>query len=149
MAKSPDEFIEDLFRQDNPEEEFYPGSKRRRREKTEPKRMDSAGIYGDHPWDHRPLRLMVDGVEHEFFTIGALAQALNRRPVTIRSWEAKGVMPKARFRDRRSRRVYSRRQVEGLIQIAKEEGVLDFDVRPDRIPVSFTEKVTKLWTLPL
>ena len=31
----------------------------------------------------------------EFFDIGALAEALGRKPVTIRSWEDKKIIPKA------------------------------------------------------
>lgn len=143
----PDEFIEELFRSEQEDEERYPGSRQRRRERPRPE--PRTGVYGDEPWDHRPLKLIVGGVEHEFFTIGDVAKALNRKPVTIRSWERKGVMPKARFRDKRQRRLYSRRQIEGLIEIAESEAVLFFDVRPDNIPVTFTEKVLELWKEPL
>src|SRR5690348_4515453 len=77
-------------------------------------------------------RMMVGSRELEFFTIGDLARALNRKPVTIRKWEAEGVIPKAVYikpseiKDKRGiRRLYYREQVEGLVGIAREEGVLE------------------------
>lgn len=67
----------------------------------------------------------------ELFTISQLAEALNRRPVTIRTWEQKGIIPKATYvkpginKDPRGRRrLYSRAQVEALVTIAAEEGLL-------------------------
>jgi hypothetical protein len=40
----------------------------------------------------------INGEEIRMFTIGALSKALNRKPITIRSWEHKGWIPKANFR---------------------------------------------------
>jgi hypothetical protein len=73
----------------------------------------------------------IQGVETELFSITDLASALNRKPVTIRKWEAEGHIPKATFskpganRDVRGRRrLYSRPQVEALVRIAGEEKIL-------------------------
>lgn len=67
----------------------------------------------------------------ELFTISDVAELLNRRPVTIRKWEEKGIIPKATFakpganKDPRGRRrLYSREQVTALVQIAEAEGIL-------------------------
>lgn len=67
----------------------------------------------------------------ELFTISDVAELLNRKPVTIRKWEEKGVIPKATYskpganKDPRGRRrLYSREQVVALIQIAEAEGIL-------------------------
>lgn len=75
-------------------------------------------------------KMWVEGREIEFFTIGDLARCLNRQPVTMRKWESDGVIPKATYikpskvKDSRGlRRLYSREQIEGLVQIAREEGV--------------------------
>ena len=38
-------------------------------------------------------RYIVDGVERRFFTIGAVAEAVNRSPETVRRWERLGVIP--------------------------------------------------------
>lgn len=89
-------------------------------------------------WDSHPLMRFVNGVEYEFFQVGALAEALGRQPVTIRSWETKGLLPGTPFRSAmpsrsplatlgktaKGRRLYLRAQIEGILQIASEEGVI-------------------------
>jgi hypothetical protein len=77
-------------------------------------------------------KMRVGTRELEFYTIGDLARALNRKPVTIRKWESEGVIPKAvyilpsKIDDKRGvRRLYSREQVEGLMLVAREEGVFE------------------------
>ncbi len=71
--------------------------------------------------------MKVNGVDRQFFTVGELAKALNRRPVTIRMWESKGWIPKAKYRTPapkaeqipgkalKGRRLYSLEQVEFLL----------------------------------
>ena len=73
----------------------------------------------------------IGGRQTELFTITQLAQVLNRKPVTIRKWEQQGYIPKATFvkpganQDPRGRRrLYSRAQVEALVRVAQEEGIL-------------------------
>ena len=86
---------------------------------------------------HTPERLdlvsgqwmIARGTRTEFFTIGALARALSRKPVTLRQWEAAGQLPKsgwqdARIRGKGKRRLYTRAQAEAAIRIAAEEGIL-------------------------
>lgn len=125
--------------------EFYPGSKRtidRKPKTSEPERPDVP------EWDRHPQMITVGGVPTEFFTIGALAEALGRRPVTIRKWETTGVIPVPLFRktsahNEGSRRLYTRAQIEGIVKIAAEERVLD-----NRKPISqtnFTERVRELY----
>ncbi len=41
---------------------------------------------------------LVNGQPQTFYTVGAIALALGKTAVTIRSWEAKGWLPKAKFR---------------------------------------------------
>jgi hypothetical protein len=72
-------------------------------------------------------KYLVDGVPKSFYTVGALARALGRSPVTIRSWESKGWIPSAAFRAPAPRsqqipgkasmghRLYSREQIEFLV----------------------------------
>jgi hypothetical protein len=145
------DFANDLFADLNPEanksEEFFPGSKRKRSDPPPPKPPVTTVA-----WDRRPRVLPVGGKPVEFFTIGDLALAINRRPVTIRSWEAKGIMPKARFRTPavpgqigEGKRLYTRRQVEGLVVLCAKHGILDFAARPDSIPKAFTDDVKALW----
>jgi hypothetical protein len=100
------------------------------------------------PWDDKPRMYMVNGVKTEFFTIGHVALAMNREARTIRMWERKAWIPPATFRTatpKRSKikeagdRLWSRSQVETMVRIAQEEGVLD-GKPPSR---AFTAKLVK------
>lgn len=92
-----------------------------------------AGVGSSPPvayWDRDPVYKVVDGGYREFFGIRALAEALGRSPKTIYKWEAKGLFPLATFVFNASspqgqRRLYTRRQIEGVLTIARDEGVLD------------------------
>lgn len=81
-------------------------------------------------WDAKPLTFMLGGKETEFFSIGQLGRALgNRSPNTLRAWEREGILPKSPYvkpsQDPRGRRrMYTRQMVEGLVDIARDEGVL-------------------------
>lgn len=126
-------------------EEHYPGSKQKRREpakKAEKRREEER-------WDKNPRKLKVNGEDHEFFGIGALAKALNRKPVTIKMWETKGYIPLARFRTAveggKGHRLYTRRQIEGLQEIAREEGLLINDRRRSPGDTAFPARAEKLW----
>lgn len=92
-------------------------------------------------WDAKPLWKLVHGVKTEFFSIGDLAHALGRKPVTVRSWEDKGWLPSSGYRTRapkgeqvpgkevRGRRLYTRRQIEVVVAAAEESGVLGANLR--------------------
>lgn len=80
-------------------------------------------------WDDKPFIFTVGGVEQEFFSIGQLGKALgNRSSNTLRAWERDGIIPKSPYTKpsatpQGKRRMYTRAMVEGMVQIAKEEGV--------------------------
>lgn len=100
-------------------------------------------------WDEDPRFYKVSGVEIEFFTVGHLSKALGRKPVTIRKWEADGVIPKPTYQrnsedPRGRRRLYTRAQVEGIVEIARQEGILKSHNRPIKNTM-FTERVIKLF----
>lgn len=104
-------------------DQVFPGSKTPLVAPPEPETDDA------DQWDTKPHIFSLRGVETEFFTIGQLAQALgNRQASTIRKWENEGVLPKSMYNKpshdpRGRRRMYSRAMVEGLMEIAREEGV--------------------------
>lgn len=109
---------------------FYPGSKKRRPAPVQgPQKAQEDGSWADSPV-HRKLR-QVRGREMEFFTIGALSIALGKRPVTLRKWIATGVLPDATYRTPpvgntrgdAGRRLWTRQQIEGLVQIAAKSQV--------------------------
>lgn len=100
-------------------------------------------------WDDRPQVYTVNGVEVEFFTIGALGQAMGKSPVTLREWERRGFLPKARFRTAstdslRAKRLYTRQQIEGIVLIAEQEGLLRPKPR-DIAQTGFTDRVVRLF----
>ena len=105
-------------------------------------------------WDIKPVVYVHGGVSREFFTIGHLADAFGRSPVTIRSWESKGVLPNSPYRSPRprgealpgkqskGRRLWTRAQIEGMLRIAQEEGVILSGKPPTK---QFTQRVAALF----
>ena len=109
--------------------ETYPGSNERLSEGTSEGAAKTGSL--DPLADiGAPTYLRLGGVRTEFFTIGQLGFALNRKPGTIRKLEQEGNIPRPMWRtpavvdNRMKRRLYTRHQVEGLIRIAEEEGIL-------------------------
>lgn len=102
-------------------------------------------------WDLKPFIFTVKGKEMQFFPIGALALALGKRsPNTLRAWEKEGILPKSVYvkpsRDPRGRRrMYTRAMVEGLVKIAKEEGVWLPDKGKKLSETRFTARAVELF----
>jgi hypothetical protein len=112
-------------------EDYYPGSKRKI-DRTDPEGTKADGLG----WDAKPRMYKKNGKDTEFFTVGHLAIAMNRKPLTIRQWERKGIIPKSTYQragrngsQHGRRRLYTRPQIEGMIQIAGDEGLLSNDRR--------------------
>ena len=104
-------------------ESYYPGSRERRQ--TVP--VPPAPVVEDELGPGKVY--VVDGREVEFYTIGQLAAALGRKPGTLRKWEAEGHLPPSGYlkpsNDPRGiRRLYTKQQVLGIVQIAKDTGVM-------------------------
>lgn len=76
-------------------------------------------------WDARPRYVYFQGRNVEVFTRGDLARALNRQLVTIRLMEQHGVLRHPKLRNKRGFWCYTRDQIEDLVRLAAEEGVLD------------------------
>lgn len=128
---------------------FYPGSKQRK-DAARASVLVAPDVVG--PFDGvKPRIYQVRGVETEFFTVGQVAAALSRKPGTFRKWEADGVVPKATFQapnpkkdPRARRRLYTRAQAEGIVRIAREEGLIN-DSRRAIGATRFTERVVALF----
>lgn len=108
-------------------DQFYPGSKRKRREGPD------TSTVSDTAWDIKPIIKMYEGVETEFYMPGALAKALGKTTVTIRLWERRSYIPKAPFRlpgyERAGKtvpgkRVYTRELIEIAIDEFARRGLL-------------------------
>ncbi|MFH9606838.1 MerR family transcriptional regulator [Streptomyces sp. NPDC017448] len=125
-------------------EEYYPGSSKKiGRPRSEPPLRTP-----ENDWSSSPRIYSVDGVDYEFFSIGDLAAALNRRPGTIRLWERQGHIPRgmrspSSHTDKRQR-IYTRPQVEGIRRIAEETGILH-EARPRIEQTNFRSLVLDLF----
>ena len=130
--------------------EYYPGSRKPIDRLPTPTSQNHGGYYGVDPgWDNKPREYTMNGVKQDFFTIGQLALALGRRPVTMRLWEREGIIPKATYQVSSEtangrRRLYSRAQIEGLVVIAIEEGIIISHQRPISA-TNFTARAVELF----
>jgi hypothetical protein len=111
-----------------------PGSRQPRKADTPKAVARRAQAMGEsNGWDEAPIKKVFKGEERELFTVGALAQALEKKIVTIRLWERKGYIPIAPFRLRSKQlngekvngnRVYTRELVEIAIEEFAKRGLL-------------------------
>ena len=105
-------------------------------------------------WDANPVTYMFNGIEREFFTISHLAAALGKAPVTIRSWENKGWLPRSPYRSPKPRgatvpglapkgkRLWTRAQILGMVKIARQEQVIFNGKKPNE---RFAKRVLALF----
>lgn len=123
------------------EDVHYPGSKKVRRAVAKP----------PDPWDSLPhLDLPYKGETRRFYTVGVLAEKLGRQPQAIRKWERLGYLPMTRYRTNSRRvngqkRLYTREQIEGIVRIATEEGVIGGETNRNVSATEFPAKVAKLF----
>jgi len=111
-----------------------PGSKNFRRPDSTVAKQKRAKAYGEsNGWDSTPTIRLIQGVQTELFTIGALAKALEKQIVTIRMWEKKGYIPLAPYRLRskslngkkvNGNRVYTRKLIDIAIEEFSRRGLL-------------------------
>ena len=123
-----EDLIDELF---STVDDYYPGSKRKRKMVEEAKPQKT---IEEKTWDARPYVKNVNGKDIEFFTLGALAQALGRPVITLRDWMKKGHLPTAPFRLpekedrhgelRKGRRLYSREMIETAVEVFDKAGLL-------------------------
>lgn len=135
-------------------DDYYPGSKRKRRgidpvvAEREAKKAASVG------WDADPqLKTLPNGKELELFSAGAMATALGRPLVTLRLWERRGYIPRAPYRLRSmivkgekkpGWRMYSRAIVEATLESFQSRGLteakrIDWDKHHD-LTIELVEK---------
>lgn len=147
MSDPLDRF-KDLVEGDEPD---YPG---RSRPKLRQPANRPGKDTGEVVWDTRPVYYAVGGERMEFFTIGHLARALSYSQQSIRAWENQGLLPKSPYRSPKPRRptiegrvikgkrLWTRQQIEGILRIAQEEGVVLNKKPPTR---AFAKKIAVLF----
>jgi hypothetical protein len=132
-----------------------PGSKTPRRQLNEVSAKRHAKAMGEsNGWDADPIIKTLQGVETEVFTVGALAQALEKQVVTIRLWEKKGYIPIAPYRLRAKtlngkkvggNRVYTRPLIEAAIEEFSARGLLGTARVEWKHHEDLTEVLVKRW----
>lgn len=131
-------------------DEYYPGSKRKRRSAPEPKEVEVKG------WDSlKFMKTLPNGIEVEMFTIGSLAQALNRPIITVRHWIKKGYIPASPYRlptttdrngeERKGRRLYTRPMIEAVVEIFNKDGILDTERVEWALHRSLSNEISEAW----
>jgi len=114
-------------------DEYYPGSKKKRRPVNPEAKKPKAKEEG--AWDSKPqVKKLPNGKVVELFSAGDFSLALGRPLVTIRLWERKGYIPRAPYRlkspvvngvKKPGWRMYSRAIVEATVDAFKARGLLD------------------------
>lgn len=124
--------------------EYYPGSRERRQ--TVPA---SRPLAVEEDLLGTGTVMVLRGQPVEFFTIGQLAAAINRKAVTLRAWEAGGILPTSGYHTpskdpRGRRRLYTKAQCLGIIRLAKDHDVMEAGSR--RPLHEFGRAVAELFT---
>lgn len=138
---------------------IFPGGEPSRRARAERRAPPPETPVDDGPsWDDYPLRKELRGEMIELFRVGALAEAIGVTPKAIYKWERQRIFPPARYRTQApkqgpipgkvpaGRRLYTRAQIEAVIEAATEAGV----IMPRRIGQHpdwklFTALVVRSW----
>ena len=101
----------------------YPGSRTPKN-----RAVKSKAVAEDRFNGAKPKKYIINGQEMYMFTIGEVAKAIGKRPSTLRVWEHRGWLPKAKYRTpkpikqqipektSRGRRLYTLDQVEFLME---------------------------------
>ena len=112
---------------------IFPGgapSRRARAERGAPA-VETPAII-ESSWDDHPQHKYLRGEPVEVFTVGALAEALGVSTKAIYKWERQRIMPPSRYRTEApregpipgktaaGRRLYTRAQIEAVIDAARE-----------------------------
>lgn len=122
----PFEELANRYAEGEKDDGTYPGSRHTRRGVASKEDRDTSDD-GDPLSGEEPRMMSVRGEEREFFTIGTLARMLNREVQTLRIWERRGYLPEAAYRSpgKKKDRLYTRKQILGLLALAQEEGLME------------------------
>jgi hypothetical protein len=139
-------------------DDYYPGSKRKRRKpdpNVKPRKVSTPNAWNVDP----QVKALPNGKVIELFSAGAMAIALGRPLVTLRLWERKGYIPRAPYRlksmivkgvKKPGWRMYSKAIVEATIESFQSRGLLeaprvDWNRHHD-LSIELMEKWTKIHT---
>jgi hypothetical protein len=86
---------------------------------------------------------VIEGKELEMFTIGELAQRLDRQRQTLRKWENNGIIPQAIYRSGANRRLYTKNQIEAIVTCVEKHQIK----QGQPIPQDFKDEVKEAFDL--
>ena len=91
----------------------------------------------------KPKVYTINNVDLEMFTIGELAQRLDRQRQTLRKWEKQGIIPQAIYRSGADRRLYTKNQIDAIV-----ECVMKYQIKQGQpIPKEFKDEVKTAFEL--
>ena len=91
-------------------------------------------VYEPPEWALNPLWQRENDDGSTLYTLGALAVALNRSPISIRKWEEKGLFPKTKLVGARGLRLYRYDIIVALTLLAERAGVIgSFRTSPEKL----------------
>jgi hypothetical protein len=139
--------------------ETAPGSRKPRREDTPVAKRKRSKAFGEsNGWDANPIIKTLQGKEVELFTIGALAQALEKQIVTVRLWEKKGYIPIAPYRLRsktlngkkvNGNRVYTRELIEIIVEEFSARGLIGSARVEWKLHSNLTDVIVARWKIAM
>ena len=143
----PDDFIDRTFAD---LDEFYPGSKRKRRDAAPAK----SPVISD--WESNYFeKYLPNGEKVQMYTLGSLALAINRSVKTLRAWMDQGKFPTSPYRlpskigkngeEYAGRRLYTKPMVEAVIEIFAKAGLLENDRVDWTIHRNLGDKIAEAW----
>jgi len=112
----------------------FPG---KRAPKNRPKPKNQPSVIDDRYGGARGKEYVINGKKVILYTIGEVAKALGRKPVTIRMWETKAWIPKPSYRTSppkteqipgkpsKGKRLYSQEQLDTLLEGVERYGISD------------------------
>lgn len=129
---------------------YYPGSKRVRKMSAPPAKVEPL------TWNERPtIKTLPNGKDVEMYTIGALATALGRPIITIRTWIKLGYLPESPYRlptklDKRGkevqgRRLYTRPMIEAAVSLFESAGVSQINRIDWSLHRNLVDKIDEAW----
>jgi len=80
---------------------------------------------------------MVGNKKVALYSIGVLANAIDRQQQTVRKWEKRGVIPPAQYRSETGRRLYTKQQVDIVKRLVNKYGIK----QGQKIPDAFIDEI--------
>lgn len=90
-----------------------------------------------------PKTYTIQGKDVDLFTIGELADQLDRQRQTIRKWEKQGIIPAATFRSKSGRRLYTTKQIDAIVNTVNQFELKQGMAIPEEFKVKVKEAFAK------